>query len=64
MKVRVTIQNGRINIAVEEGTLEEGAVKIREIERILQAQGITLADEGEVEQHRHDDAHVYTGVQA
>ncbi len=59
MKVRVVVIDNRVQLFTDDGTFAEGKVKLEALLRELQADGIKLAEVGEVEQHRHshEEAH-------
>lgn len=66
MKGRIVITaDGMVAFFVDEGSLEDGKQAIEKAVKKLQADGITFAEIGQVEQHRHAaDAvhdHVHSG---
>lgn len=61
MQARIVISpTGKIGVFTDEGTLEEGAVKIRWILAMLRANGIQIEGGDKIEQHKHDAAHAHT----
>lgn len=56
MKARVIItDDGQIRLFIEEGTFEEGKKKIEDFLAWLEAEGLAVESQSQVEQHRHDD---------
>lgn len=56
MKAQVVVlPNGSFALMIQEGTFEEGEVKIKKVLEDLKAQGIVIASVGKVEAHRHGE---------
>jgi len=55
MRVRIVIKDGKLGFFTEDGTFEEGSAAILALKQRLGLAGLTVALDGPVEQHRHDD---------
>lgn len=47
--------DGQIRLITQEGSFEEGKVRLEGLLKALKVQGVEVQLEGPVEQHRHDD---------
>ena len=55
MKMRLVISpTGEIGLFSDEGTFDEGKVKIESLIKQMQSAGMSMDEIGQVEQHRHD----------
>lgn len=58
MKARIIITpDGNLAAFIDEGTFEEGKIKLERLLADLSGLGIDLTEIGQAEQHRHDDQH-------
>lgn len=56
MKARIVIGlDGNVGIITDEGTLESGSDRIKNLLRSLNISGLDIELDGEIEQHRHDE---------
>lgn len=60
MKVTAILQpDGTINLTVKDGEFEPAKAALTQALEGLRAEGVDFAEVGEVERHRHDQAHVH-----
>ncbi|MGB8645425.1 MAG: hypothetical protein WCF84_09315 [Anaerolineae bacterium] len=63
MRVNVVIfPDGQVSITVANGEFDAAKVAIQQAVEGLRASGVDFAEVGQIERHRHDDAHLNTGT--
>lgn len=63
MKARVVIlPDGKVSFYVDEGSYEQASAKLQAVLTALGAAGVTFAETGQIEQHRHAHEHAENHV--